>query len=50
VEESKRRNVENAELKARIEELEENKADSSAENVRRDVEFAELKTEVVENK
>ncbi|PKK69573.1 hypothetical protein RhiirC2_712571, partial [Rhizophagus irregularis] len=46
VEESKRRNVENAELKARIEELEKHKADSSAENVRRDVEFAELKTEV----
>jgi chromosome segregation ATPase len=47
VEESKRRDVGNAELKARIEELEKSKADSSAENVRRDVEFAELKAEVV---
>ncbi|RIA91523.1 hypothetical protein C1645_821933 [Glomus cerebriforme] len=45
VEESKRCDVENAELKARIEELEKNKADSSAENVRSDVEFAELKAE-----
>ncbi|CAG8517923.1 3504_t:CDS:1 [Paraglomus brasilianum] len=39
LEESKRRDVENAELKARIEELEKNKTDSSAEN--------ELKAEVV---
>ncbi|CAG8728231.1 1878_t:CDS:1, partial [Ambispora leptoticha] len=47
VEESKRRDAENAELKTRIEELEKCKVDSSAENVRRDVEFAELKAEVV---
>ena len=47
MEESKRRDVENAKLKVRIEELEKNKADSSAENVRRDVEFAELKAKVV---
>src|SRR6266496_974353 len=47
VEKSKRRDVENTELKARIEELEKNKADSSAENVRRDVEIAEIKAEVV---
>ncbi|PKY57379.1 hypothetical protein RhiirA4_549631 [Rhizophagus irregularis] len=50
VEESKRRDVENAELKARIEELEISKADSSAENVRRDDAIAELKTEVVKLK
>jgi hypothetical protein len=47
VEESKRRDVENAELKARIEKLEKNKTDSSAENVRRDDEIAELKAELV---
>jgi hypothetical protein len=47
VEESKRRDVENAELRARIEELEKNKTDSSAENVRRDDEIAELKAELV---
>ncbi|PKK69251.1 hypothetical protein RhiirC2_866850 [Rhizophagus irregularis] len=46
VEESKRRDVENAELKARIEELEKNKADSSAENVRHDDKIAELKAEL----
>ncbi|CAG8751853.1 5367_t:CDS:2, partial [Racocetra persica] len=37
---------ENAELKARIEELEKNKADSSAENIRHDV-IAKLKAKVV---
>ncbi|CAG8530071.1 1289_t:CDS:1, partial [Scutellospora calospora] len=46
VEESKWRDAVNAELKARIEELEKNKTDSSAENVRRDVEIAEIKAEV----
>ncbi|CAG8600771.1 3813_t:CDS:2, partial [Rhizophagus irregularis] len=35
-----------AKLKARIEELEKNKADSSAENVRHDEEVAELKAEL----
>ncbi|GES85321.1 hypothetical protein GLOIN_2v1708780 [Rhizophagus clarus] len=47
VEENKRRDAENAELKIRIEELEKNKADSSAENVRRDVEITEIKAEIV---
>ncbi|CAB4433245.1 unnamed protein product [Rhizophagus irregularis] len=47
MEESKKRDAENAELKTRIEELEKNKADSSAENVRRDDAIAELKAEVV---
>ncbi|KAF0555157.1 hypothetical protein F8M41_017922 [Gigaspora margarita] len=47
VEESKRCDAENAELKTRIEGLEECKVDSSVENVRRDVEFAELRAEVV---
>src|SRR6266498_3407316 len=47
VEESKRCDVENTELKIRIEKLEKNKADSSAENVRHDVEIAEIKAEVV---
>jgi predicted RNase H-like nuclease (RuvC/YqgF family) len=47
VEESKRRDVENAELKARIEEFEKNKTDSSTENVRRDDEIVELKAELV---
>src|SRR6266511_1934741 len=44
---NERRDVENVKLKARIEELEKNKEDSSAENVRRDVEIAEIKAEVV---
>src|SRR6266498_2428301 len=44
---NERRDAENAKLKARIEELEKNKEDSSAENVRRDVEIAEIKAEVV---
>ena len=44
---NERCNAENAKLKARIEELEKNKEDSSAENVRRDVEIAEIKAEVV---
>ncbi|PKC02887.1 hypothetical protein RhiirA5_402201 [Rhizophagus irregularis] len=47
VEENKRRDAENAELKIRIEELEKNKADSSAENVRRDVEITGIKAEIV---
>ena len=47
MEENKRRDAENAELKIRIEELEKNKADSSAENVRRDVEITEIKAEIV---
>ena len=34
MEESKRRDIENVELKARIEELEKNKADYSADNAR----------------
>ncbi|RHZ44424.1 hypothetical protein Glove_726g7 [Diversispora epigaea] len=42
VEESKRRDAENAKLKTKIEELEKCKVDSSAENVRCDVEFAEV--------
>jgi len=42
---NERRDAENAKLKARIEELEKNKEDSSAENVRRDVEIAEIKAE-----
>src|ERR1043165_6193452 len=46
-EHNERRDAENAKLKARIEELEKNKEDSSAENVRRDVEIAEIKAEVV---
>ncbi|GBC49026.2 kinase-like domain-containing protein [Rhizophagus irregularis DAOM 181602=DAOM 197198] len=37
----------NFQVTARIEELEKNKEDSSAENVRRDVEIAEIKAEVV---
>src|ERR1044072_3043421 len=44
---NERRDAENAKLRARIEELEKNKEDSSAENVRRDVEIAEIKAEVV---
>ena len=44
---NERRDAENVKLKARIEELEKNKEDSSAENVRRDVEIAEIKAEVV---
>ncbi|GBB97584.1 hypothetical protein RclHR1_30020005 [Rhizophagus clarus] len=44
---NERRDAKNAKLKARIEELEKNKEDSSAENVRRDVEIAEIKAEVV---
>ncbi|RIA87632.1 hypothetical protein C1645_739974 [Glomus cerebriforme] len=44
---NERHNDENAKLKARIEELEKNKEDSSAENVRRDVEIAEIKAKVV---
>ncbi|PKC63956.1 hypothetical protein RhiirA1_537415 [Rhizophagus irregularis] len=44
---NERRDAENAKLKARIEELEKNKEDSSTENVRRDVEIAEIKAEVV---
>src|SRR5205085_7646411 len=44
---NERRVAENAKLKARIEELEKNKEDSSAENVRCNVEIAEIKTEVV---
>ncbi|PKC53845.1 hypothetical protein RhiirA1_478461 [Rhizophagus irregularis] len=47
VEENKRRDAENAELKIRIEELEKNKADSSAKNVRRDVEITGIKAEIV---
>ncbi|PKC02704.1 hypothetical protein RhiirA5_363881 [Rhizophagus irregularis] len=42
---NERRDAENAKLKARIEELEKNKEDSSTENVRRDVEIAEIKAE-----
>jgi len=45
VEESKRRDIENA----RIEELEKNKANSSFVNVSRDVEIAEIKVEVRDN-
>src|SRR6266542_1008118 len=44
---NERRDAENAKLKTRIEELEKNKEDSSAENVRRDVKIAEIKAEVV---
>src|SRR6266498_5447458 len=44
---NERCDVENAKFKARIEELEKNKEDSSAENVRRDVEIAEIKAKVV---
>src|SRR6266487_1943601 len=44
---NERRDAENAKLKVRIEELEKNKEDSSAENIRRDVEIAEIKAEVV---
>src|SRR3954467_6519572 len=47
VKESKRHDVENAELKTRIEELKKNKADFLAENIRRDNAIAELKAEVV---
>src|SRR6266498_3460659 len=47
VEENKRCDVENTELKIRIEKLEKNKADSSAENVRHDVEITEIKAEIV---
>ena len=47
IKESKKCDAENAELKTRIKELEKNKADSLAENVRRDDAIAELKAEVV---
>src|SRR5215471_10187885 len=47
---NERRDAENVKLKARIEELEKNKEDSSAENVRRDVEIAEIKAEIVKLK
>jgi hypothetical protein len=41
VEKNKKHDIENAKLKAKIEELEKNKVDFSAENhVRHDVEFA----------
>ncbi|CAG8704968.1 563_t:CDS:2 [Cetraspora pellucida] len=50
VEENKQHDDENVKLKARIEELEKNKEDSSAENIRRDVEIAKIKVEIVKLK
>ena len=47
VEENKRCDAKNAKLKNRIKELEKNKVDSSAENVRRDVEITEIKAGIV---
>src|SRR6266542_1704598 len=42
---NKRRDAKNVKLKARIEELEKNKKDSSAKNIRHNVEIVEIKAE-----
>ncbi|RIA93364.1 hypothetical protein C1645_735571 [Glomus cerebriforme] len=47
---NERRDAENTKLKARIKELEKNKKDFLAENVRHDVEIAEIKAEIVKLK